>query len=196
MWKALLALGTAALAGAAPVRWFWNNHRVGPVTVRSTHTELAALKLARGEVQERPGETLLWALTPSRRLRVLWREDNPRRVDRVQILGPAWKNAQGIGVGTPLRRLRTLNGRPVQFSGGAAGTGRVALITDWSGGKLGPAMKNVRLFLTFSPAAQQRLSPGERQQLQGPGSLSSDSALSRRLEPRISQIEVVFSTSL
>lgn len=201
MIRTILVLVCAGAVLAAPMSFRWTNQRVGPVDATTTRAQASKFPLPEGELTEgtsleeggdRP-VTVLWELTRSRRVQLLWRRDAPQKLDFVRILGSEWKGPEGIAVGTPLSRLRQLNGRPIRLyafdDGPASGS-----VLDWGKGKLAPEFKRVRVVLTPQVPGYNALSGGEKESLEASRTFSSEDDVMRRLNPVVSVLEVQFSS--
>lgn len=108
-----------------------------------------------------------------------------------------WHTAQGVRLGTTLRRLERLNGRPflVAHLWGSYWEGRVI---SWEGGALAAELDTSRLTVALASGrfdqVASTLTPDERRQLEG-GDRPLSSALPalRRLDPHVAQIWLRFS---
>ncbi len=104
--------------------------RVGPVTSTSTETSLIQL-LGRNAAKENvhvgegnfePG-LVIYKNDPTRRLEVVWNRDVPAHPSYVFICPSSlgthppcrWRTADGIGMGTTLKELERLNGKPFKM---------------------------------------------------------------------------------
>ena len=175
--------------------------QLGPVKTRMTHGDLEKLTgsadLADGTVksedipattgQESRECTDLWASQPTRHIRVLW--GSAQKVDLAILTGQAsvYRTGDGITLGTTLRELEKLNGKPFKMSGfGWTYGGR---ITDWNEGKLQNKLKGIGLGLEFEPLRWTRL-PDQGQSLTGDRFLLSSEPELHRLDPHVERIEV------
>lgn len=135
--------------------------------------------------------TVLFPHDPQRRIAIAWKDTVAKRTPRfVQLRhGPTkWKTPEGVTIGTPLRELERLNGRPFQLAGFAFdGSGAV---TSWNGGKLASLSTGrcrVIMFLdslgTLGPAARRRYT-----EVLGDRTFSSGHRTMQSLNPRVSEI--------
>ena len=169
--------------------------RVGAVVPGMSESELedaygarnvAPIEVAIGEGFSEPG-TALFPGDAKRELQILWRESKPNRLPRVvYVKGKAWKTAEGIALGTSLRKLEGLNGGSFTLSGfGWAYSGAVV---SWANGKLGPLLQaRGRVQLWLKPPAN--ASPGK---LVGDKDFRSSNPAMRSLDPRVYQLSVEF----
>jgi|ERR1019366_9228352 hypothetical protein len=135
--------------------------------------------------------TELFPHDPRRRIAIVWHDTAGRRTPRfVQLRhGPTdWKTPEGITIGTSLRELEQLNGRPFHLAGFAFdGSGAV---TSWDGGKLiSLSAGSCRLVMfvnslgRLGPAAQRQYD-----QVSGDRDFSSGHPAMQALNPRVSEI--------
>jgi hypothetical protein len=81
--------------------------------------------------------TILFAMTPDARLEIFWRNRQGKRMpDWISVRGrqSRWRTPTGITLGTNLRTLERLNGRPFRLLG--FGTDVSGTVMSWSGGQL------------------------------------------------------------
>jgi hypothetical protein len=164
-----LALGGALLAAGSPVA-----RAVTPVDPcrlvlrdpgRMLDRSISPAQLARsfasedlrasavdvGEGETRPG-TLIFPDDARRRLSVVWADRaRPGQATWLLVEGESqWRGYRDIGLGTDLRTLERLNGRPFVLAGfdwDYSGT-----VTDWRGGRLGAiATERCRLIVRLAP---------------------------------------------
>lgn len=180
--------------------------RVGPLTASTSEQELVRAvgeeNVRRGPVHVGEGETepgtFLYPDEPARRLAILWVDEGrsrPRIIDVCADMGRKrenceWRTAQGITLGTPLKEIEVMNGRPFLILGFAwdyEGT-----VIDWRGGKLGkPFTSGGRLLLRLAPRREAAEFPDERQVL-GDRSFSSGHPAMQRIDPKVYAMIVEF----
>ncbi len=81
--------------------------------------------------------TVLFGGDPTAKLEIYWRDGtNKRGPDWVSVRGKQtrWRSPGGITLGTPLRAIEQLNGRPFRLVG--FGSDVQGTVMSWSGGKL------------------------------------------------------------
>ena len=101
-----------------------------------------------------PG-TVLFASRPEAKVEILWKQPELKRgplhvwITSRDSASP-WRTPEGISIGTDLRTVERLNGRPFRLFGfGFDGSGTVA---DWSGGRLAaPDVAPCRMRLSLEP---------------------------------------------
>lgn len=135
--------------------------------------------------------TVLFSHDPQRRIAIVWQDTVAKRTPRFVLLRHApteWTTREGITVGTPLRELERLNGRPFHLAGFAFdGAGAV---TSWDGGKLASLSTGSCRQLMFldslgslGPAARRRY-----REVVGDKVFSSGHPAMQALNPRVSEI--------
>ena len=118
--------------------------RAGPVTATSTEAELLALL---GEAQSEPteihrgegfftGGVIGYPSDPTQRFEVAWADPTEGFQRQVYVRGRSseWHTAEGITLGTTLKELEALNGKPFRLMGFEWDYSGV--IMSWEGGKL------------------------------------------------------------
>jgi hypothetical protein len=138
--------------------------RIGPITTASTGADLRRIFGAAnvkdgpiyvGEGSEEPG-TVIFGSDRTRSIAIRWRDpakqQGPTRIYacRGALKDCRWHTANGISLGTDLKTLEKLNGRPFEMSGfdwDYSGT-----VTSWEGGKL--ESTGGRLWVRLSPRPQ------------------------------------------
>lgn len=185
-------------ADSADSEWLISARPTGALTAETGEEDLRrryganAVETSRIEIGE--GETMPGAvLYPGdslRRLEIVWRDSLQRRRPRRAILRgdqSQWKVGQGISLGTSLKDLERLNGRPFTLAG--FGWDYAGVITDWKGGKLGRPLAGVKLYLDPGPAAYRS---ADYSQVLGDRGYSSALPPMQQLNPRVAQIFVDF----
>lgn len=102
--------------------------RIGPVNRTASHQTLLAklgeknvqrAKIDIGEGQTEPG-TVLYPEDPTRKLSILWKSSStlsgPKTV-RINSPGSKWRTPKGIGMGTSLKEIEKINGKPFVLAG-------------------------------------------------------------------------------
>jgi hypothetical protein len=170
----------------------------GPVTARSSEADLAKhygetvvkpIRVELGEGETTPG-TLLFPGDSSRRAEIVWQDTVARsRPSRMILRGSRsqWTVGPGISLGTSLKDLERINGRPFTLAG--FGWDYAGVITEWGGGPLDSVLAGVKLYL--DPGAAQYQSAPYSQVL-GDRDYSSALPPMQQLNPRVAQIFVDF----
>jgi hypothetical protein len=170
----------------------------GPVTATSSEGDLArrygsaAVKPTRIELGE--GETtsgtVLFPDDSSRRAEIVWQDTTSRsRPARLILRGrhSEWKVGPGISLGTSLKELERINGRPFTLAG--FGWDYAGVVTEWGGGILDSALAGVKLYLDPGP---EQYESAPYSQVLGDRDYSSSLAPMQQLNPRVAQIFVDF----
>jgi len=139
-----------------------------------------------GEGETRPG-TVVFPDDPRRRLRVVWK-DRAVLQSRIWLMvdaGSRWRGYRDIGVGTDLRTLEKLNGRPFVLAGFDWDYG--GTVVDWRGGTLAAtATERCRLIVRLEPPRDARRDLVD--QLVGDHDFPSDQPAMRALNPAAYQV--------
>jgi hypothetical protein len=150
---------------------------------------LDSIRVELGEGETAPG-TVLYPADSTRRLEVLWRDTLGRRQPARLILRGTrtrWQVGPGISLGTSLKELERLNGRPFTLAG--FGWDYAGVITDWKGGALDSALTGVKLYLDPGPEQQQSAAYS---QVLGDRDYSSGFPAMQQLNPKAAQIFMDF----
>ena len=156
--------------------------QLGPDVVKTTRIEL-------GEGETTPG-TVLFPADSLRRAEIVWHDTvNRSRPARLVLRGSRseWKVGPGISLGTSLRELERINGRPFTLAG--FGWDYAGVITEWGGGALDSALGGVKLYVDPGPAQYQSAAYS---QVLGDRDYSSSLSPMQQLNPRVAQIFVDF----
>ena len=168
--------------------------RFGPITIDSSEATLKEQfgaeqvrreKMYVGDGQEWNG-IAVYPDQPDKRVEVFWFEEDPKRVQMIQIHGEAsqWKTAQGVSLGTTLVELEKLNGKPFELLG--LGWDFGGGVTDWKGGALQGLTMRV-------DSTTVELTEAESSQVLGDQTVKSDNPAMRKANPSVSKITVNFS---
>jgi hypothetical protein len=178
--------------------------RVGAITPRTSEFELQkiyGLKNVRssevdiGEGEYEPG-TVLYPDNPTKTIEVLWKDAHEkRRPKEIRLTGEksVWRTRQGISLGTRLKELERINGRPFELTGFSydlAGT-----VVSWEGGKLEKQFNKrgrviIRLSRSYKPIY--RLSEKVLSSVDGDRYFSSNNRVMQKINPTVYQIVVIF----
>jgi hypothetical protein len=166
-----------AASGEADLR-----RRYGTDAIRTTRIEL-------GEGETAPG-TVLFPGDSLRRAEIIWQDTVSRsRPARLILRGgrSEWRVGPGISLGTSLKELERINGRPFTLAG--FGWDYAGVVTDWGDGALDSALSGVKLYLDPGPA-QYESAPYS--QVLGDRDYSSSLPPMQQLDPRVATIFVYF----
>ena len=133
----------------------------GPMTARTSEADLAKhfgaatvkpTRVELGEGESTPG-TVLFPDDSSKRAQIVWHDTISRSGPSRLILRGSrsqWTVGPGITLGTSLKELERINGRPFTLAG--FGWDYAGVITEWGGGTLDSALAGVKLYLDPGPA--------------------------------------------
>ena len=180
--------------------------RVGAITRDTSESDLKktygepevlAADIDVGEGQTQAG-TILFPSQKAKVLSLLWTDETRTHVAQVRINteGTIWRTDEGITIGTPLRAIEQLNGRPVNLTG--FGWDYSGTILDCNGGALKelgletPTGIHGRILLIrVAPQPKWQGSPEYRMVL-GDRTFKSDHAAMRKLNPTVYTVIVDF----
>ena len=136
--------------------------------------------------------TTLWDNDPDKRVTVFW---GPQKsIFKMMVAGrppTVWKTKEGITLGTTLKELQALNGKP--FTVYAFTGKRWGQISDWGeGGALKKALPGVTIALTMNVPGYNGLSGEQKEALEKEGKLKSDDPMMQALNPEVERIELKF----
>ena len=173
--------------------------RVGAITrdtsesdLKKTYgeSEVVAADIDVGEGQTQAG-TILFPQQNAKALTLFWTDETRMHVAQVRISteGTNWRTDKGITIGTPLRAIEKLNGRPVSLAG--FGWDYSGTILDCDGGALKElgvqtqtGIHSRTLLIRVAPQPKWQGSPEYRMVL-GDRSFKSDHAAMRKLNPTV-----------
>ena len=119
--------------------------RVGAITSRTSESDLKSrygrknvqsTKVHLGEGEYEPG-TVIYPNDPTRTIEIIWKDAQRKRFPkRIQISGEksVWRTRHGISLGTELKELERINGKPFVLAGFNWDYG--GTVVSWEGGKL------------------------------------------------------------
>ncbi len=187
----------------AIVLWWWADflivpgERVGPVDQKSTERSLLALpgagakaaQVYMGEGFEEPG-VVLYPDDPARRLEVVWRGSPPAPAVVWICRGKVpcrWRTTAGVSMGTTLKELERLNGKPFGMLGsGFDGSG---LVSSFGDGKLASYDHGLILYLLLRTDG---LTREEIALISGDRVISSSQPVLQKLNPRVGVMRLDF----
>ncbi len=200
------AAPTPSEAAPAPVvDWLIvPGERVGPLTATASAADLIAAygtenvrdePYPLGEGQSEPG-TVIFPDDSTKRVLILWNDLEKKALPlaaRIDGAGSQWKTAEGLAVGTTLKRVEELNGKPFLLYGFGWDYG--GQLVDSNGGALKDlphedpegGFRGGALLLTFQPDAG-----ADDSAVLGDGTFSSDLPAMQALDPKVSVIIVSF----
>lgn len=194
--------------GSVRPPWEWNrpdwaisSEGLGPIRRQTSERDLIELlgreNVARDMVYLSEDQSELGTdLFEGRLVNILWSRHDPWRSIREILIGVSrWQTTEGIGVATTsLRALEALNGRPFTLSGfrwpEAAELPAGGEICSWQGGRLAGSLRGVSISL--GDFDWTNLSDADQGALEGEECRSSSLPIMQRVNPRVSEIRVVF----
>jgi hypothetical protein len=148
-----------------------------------------------GEGEHEPG-AVIYPDNPTKTIEVIWKDAHEkRRPKQVRLTGEnsVCRTRQGISLGTRLKELERINGRPFELTGFSydlAGT-----VVSWEGGKLEKQFDKrgrVILRLDYSYKSIYGLSEKELHSVDGDQLFSSNNRVMQKINPKVYQIVVEF----
>jgi hypothetical protein len=173
--------------------------KIGKINSKTSEADLVrnygSKNITRGTLDVGEGETMsatiVLARFPQRRLEIAWRDEPGKRFPaRIQIEGDKslWHTTQGITLGTSLKTLEKLNGKPfllVGFGWDYSGT-----VTSWSQGRLEQGLKNI--VLRLGPTTRDQLPSADEESVEGDRNFPSDQPGMQKINPTVYQIIWLF----
>jgi len=189
---------SSAAPASSQEEWHIAPGQAGSVSRSSSEAELRrtygtsvldSFRIELGEGETAPG-TVLYPADSLRRAEILWRDTVSRKTPQRLVLRGTrslWQVGPGVSLGSSLKELERLNGRPFILAG--FGWDYSGVVTDWKGGALDSALTGIKLYLI--PAPQQQESAAYSEVL-GDRDYSSSLPAMQELNPRVYQIFVDF----
>ena len=126
---------------------------------------------------------------PKKKIEIIWKkkEKNP---SRIQITGKEslWKTRDGISLGTTLKHLEKLNGKPFVLTG--FGWDYAGTIISWNDGNLEKSKGLLMLRLDDSEAS--KLSAKEQTSVAGDKEFPSSNQVMQKINPEVYQMVITF----
>jgi hypothetical protein len=177
--------------------------RVGSITPRSCESELKRIygrrnvrrsRVSLGEGEYEPG-TVIYPNHPLKMIEIIWKDARRKCFpQRLQLTGEKslWRTLPGISLGTRLKELERINGKPfvlAGFSWDYEGT-----VVSWEGGKLAQEFeKDGRaVLLRLSDRTGHGVSGEDMMSVQGDRDFPSSHQVMQRINPKVYQIIVEF----
>ena len=147
-----------------------------------------------GEGNSEPG-TVLFPNDPQRRIEILWKDTKtklaPSSLTTAIGKSSLWNTAHGISLGTCLKELERVNGRPFALAGFGWDYG--GTVTSWNDGALAHEFDSKgRVVLRLDYQRQPAVSMAEEDEVQGDRDFSSSHAVMQKLNPCVYQMVWVF----
>ena len=139
-----------------------------------------------GEGETEPG-TVVFAHDKKRTISILWSDTDAKASPKFVFLrenGSLWRTAHNISIGTSLRELERLNGRPFTLSG--FGWDYEGTVMSWNDGGLEKEFQhNGRVIVRLAPSAAGQV---DLDKLAGDRPFSSANPIMQRINPRVYEI--------
>jgi len=141
--------------------------------------------------EETEAGTVVFPNDPQRSIEIRWRDPDKKTLPAfVQIEGGAsrWKAGHNISLGTSLKELERLNGRPFHLAG--FGGDYCGTVSSWDKGSLADELDggHGQLLLRLGPPPDTHVPQKEQSQLMCDHDFSSDHPVMQKLNPRVYQI--------
>ena len=143
-----------------------------------------------GEGETEPG-TVVFPKDPQRTIEIRWKDPGKKTLPAfIQIEGDTsrWKTVHNISLGTTLKELERLNGRPFHLAG--FGWDYSGTVSSWSKGSLAAELVGDHGYLTLrlGPPSNAQLPEDEQDQVLGDSDFSSSHPVMQKINPKVYQI--------
>ncbi len=178
------------------------NVKFGAITARTSEADLKKIygknnvkdtEVGLGEGETLPG-TVVFPNDEKRKIEIVWKDKQRKKSpDFIQFYGEKslWKINNGVGLGTRLKELERLNGKPFELAGfewDYSGT-----VLSWKGGKLAKPFGRDGQKVTLRLNPNYEKSPKkDLDAVVGDGGFSSSHKSMQRLNPKVDFIIVQF----
>jgi hypothetical protein len=147
-----------------------------------------------GEGETEPG-TVLFPKDPQCEIEILWKHQNKSTTpSSLTIRGGSsrWKTVHNISLGTSLKDLEKLNGRPFHLTG--FGWDYSGTLTSWDNGALAAELDggHGRVFLRLSGPSDAHITAKEESEVAGEHEFSSQNSVMQKLNPVAYELTWVF----
>jgi hypothetical protein len=141
--------------------------------------------------EETEAGTVVFPKDPQRSIEIRWKDPDKKTLPAfVQIEGDTsrWKTVHNISLGTTLKELERLNGRPFHLAG--FGWDYSGTVSSWNKGSLAAELdgEHGHLLLRLGPPADTHVPEEEQSQVLGDSDFSSDHPVMQKLNPKVYQI--------
>ena len=186
--------------------------RVGPITNRTSESQIRALygpeNVRRKDIQLEEGAsfpgTVVYPDDPEKTFIIRWRDPSFRNLpESVRFQGPhsIWKTDKGLSLGTSLKEIETINGKPFalygfgwDYGGTVAGAegGILAELGEKEHGSVAVRSLILRLSAQIFPTGPILLTQDEYMKLTGERIFRSDHPGMQKLNPQVYEMIVLF----
>lgn len=199
----LIGAGVLASLSAQSSYHIVSRVRVGAITPQTSESDLKRIygrknvqntKVSLGEGEYEPG-TVVYPNDPTRSIEIVWKDARRKRFpERIQLTGEksVWRTRHGISLGTRLKELERINGKPfvlLGFSWDYEGT-----VVSWEGGRLERDFEKdgrVVLLRLSDQTAYEMLSE-DADSVAGDRDFPSSNQAMQKINPKVYQIIVDF----
>jgi hypothetical protein len=190
-----------ASSAAVPDPWLIPaDGKTGPINATTTLNDLVRSygkknvverEIDVGEGQTEPG-VVVFPDDPLRAIEILWKDPKQKNAPKLaKIHGSAshWKTVHGISLGTSLKELEAINGKPFHLAG--FGWDYPGTVYSWDDGLLASLQGHIALALDGSSDAS-ALTESELRAVAGDQEISSHHAVMQKINPRVYQLIWIF----
>lgn len=199
----LISAGALADASAQSSYRIVPRVRVGAITAQTSESALKRIygrrnvrstKVSLGEGEYETG-TVIFPNDPLRAIEILWKDSRRKRLPKlIQLTGEKsiWKTQDGISLGTRLKELERINGKPFVLAG--FGWDYEGTVVSWDGGKLEREFeKDGRaVLLRLSDQTDYEVPVEEAGSVSGDRDFPSSNQVMQKINPKVYQIIVEF----
>jgi hypothetical protein len=175
------------------------NGEKGAINAHTTRQDLVRMYGASNVVdkdvdvseEETEAGTVVFPKDPQRTIEIRWKDPDKKTLPAfVQIQGDTsrWKAVHNISLGTTLKELERLNGRPFHLAG--FGWDYSGTVSSWDKGSLAAELDggHGHLLLRLGPPSDTHVPEEEQSQVLGDSDFSSDHPVMQKLNPRVYQV--------
>jgi hypothetical protein len=177
--------------------------RVGAITPRTSESDLKRIygrrnvrstRVSVGEGEYEPG-AVIYPGDPLRMIELTWKDARRRRFPkRIQLTGErsVWATRHRISLGTRLKELERINGRPFVLTG--FGWDYAGTVVSWAGGKLEQEFERDGrvVLLRLSDQTRHAVSGEDAGAVAGDRDFSSNNQVMQKINPKVYQLIVEF----
>ena len=199
----LISAGTITSASAQSSYEIIPRLRVGAITPQISEADLKRIygrrnvrstRVSLGEGETEAG-TVIYPRDPLRMIEIVWKDARRKRFPKlIQLTGErsVWKTRQGISLGTRLKELERINGKPFVLAG--FGWDYEGTVVSWENGKLEREFeKDGRtMLLRLSDQTGHAMSGEDLSAVQGDNDFPSSNQAMQRINPKVYQIIIEF----
>lgn len=177
--------------------------RVGAITPDASESELRRIygrrnvrstRVSIGEGEYEPG-TVVYPNDPLRMIEIIWKDAGRRRYpQRIQLTGErsVWTTRHGISLGTSLKELERINGRPFVLTG--FGWDYEGTVVSWGGGRLEREFERGgrTVLLRLGDQTDKRVAVEDAGSVAGDRDFPSNNRAMQQINPKVYQLIIEF----